>query len=255
MEILHKPTERVLSILETLANEDGMTLSALAAKTDISKGTIFPILKSLLARKYITHNEKTGLYTLGISCAVLASSTFEKEYWLRMINAEMRNVVAECNEVCQMGVLDGAHVLYIDKIQGEQTVQLVSKIGTRLPAIFSALGKAMLSQCTDEEIAALYPEGFSPVTPHSVKSLDKLREQLNSVVANGYAMDDREINQDTVCFAVPLVQKGRILAAISVSMPHFRATPEKNAQVVASLSLARERIENTLEKLPEISNF
>jgi IclR family KDG regulon transcriptional repressor len=255
MDTLHKPTERVLLILETLANEEGMTLSALAAKTGISKGTIFPILKSLLSRKYINHNEKTGLYTLGISCAVLASATVEKEYWLRMVNAEMRNVVTECNEVCQMGVLDGAHVLYIDKIQGEQTVQLVSKIGTRLPAIFSALGKAMLSQCTDEEIMALYPNGFTPVTSRSVRSPQKLREQLNEIVAKGYAMDDREINEDTVCFAVPLWQKGRILAAISVSLPYFRATQEKNEQVLASLILARKKIENTLDKLPEISHF
>ncbi len=42
MKTLHKPTERVLLILETLANADGMTLSELSLKTDISKGTIFP---------------------------------------------------------------------------------------------------------------------------------------------------------------------------------------------------------------------
>ncbi|WP_253073537.1 helix-turn-helix domain-containing protein [Sodalis ligni] len=103
MKTLHKPTERVLLILETLSNDDGMTLSGLSLKTEISKSTIFPILKSLLHRKYISYDEKSGKYTLGISCAVLASSTFEKEYWLKMINAEMRKIVADCNEVCQMG--------------------------------------------------------------------------------------------------------------------------------------------------------
>ena len=60
MKTLHKPTERVLLILETLANADGMTLSELSLKTDISKGTIFPILKSLQYRKYISHDDRNG---------------------------------------------------------------------------------------------------------------------------------------------------------------------------------------------------
>lgn len=59
----------------------------------------------------------------------------------------------------------------------------------------------------------------------------QLRQQLEWVAANGYAMDDREINDDTICFAVPLLQKGIILAAISVSLPSFRASDEKRSRL------------------------
>jgi DNA-binding IclR family transcriptional regulator len=51
----------------------------------------------------------------------------EKEFWLKTINSEMHAVVNECNEVCQLGILDDAWVLYVDKVQGDQTVQLVSR--------------------------------------------------------------------------------------------------------------------------------
>ena len=255
MKTLHKPTERVLLILETLANADGMTLSELSLKTDISKGTIFPILKSLQYRKYISHDDRNGIYTLGISCAVLASATVEKEFWLKTINSEMHAVVTECNEVCQLGILDDAWVLYVDKVQGDQTVQLVSKVGTRLPAICSALGKALLHKHRDEEILELYPQGFPSVTARSVKNMAQLRQQLDMVAANGYAMDDREINDDTICFAVPLQQKGIILAAISVSLPSFRASDEKTQQVIRALKEAKGRIESVLNKLPDIINY
>lgn len=255
MKALHKPTERVLLILETLANAEGMTLSELSLKTDISKGTIFPILKSLQYRKYISYDDRNGIYTLGISCAVLASSAVEKEFWLKMINSEMQAVVNECNEVCQLGILDDAWVLYVDKVQGDQTVQLVSKVGTRLPAICSALGKALLHKHRDEEILELYPQGFPGVTARSVANIAQLRQQLAQVAASGYAMDDREINDDTICFAVPLQQKGIILAAISVSLPFFRATDEKTQQVIHSLKNAQERIEGVLNKLPDIKNY
>lgn len=255
MKTLHKPTERVLLILETLANVDGMTLSELSLKTDISKGTIFPILKSLQYRKYISHDERNGIYTLGISCAVLASATVEKEFWLKMINSEMQAVVNECNEVCQLGILDDAWVLYVDKVQGDQTVQLVSKVGTRLPAICSALGKALLHKHRDDEIQELYPQGLPCVTPRSITSMAELRQQLTQVASNGYAMDDREVNEDTICFAVPLQQKETILAAISVSLPAFRASEEKTQQVIQSLKSAKARIESVLNKLPEIKNY
>lgn len=255
MKTLHKPTERVLLILETLANADGMTLSELSLKTDIAKGTIFPILKSLQYRKYISHDDRNGIYTLGISCAVLASSTVEKEFWLKTINSEMHAVVNECNEVCQLGILDDAWVLYVDKVQGDQTVQLVSKVGTRLPAICSALGKALLHKHRDEEILELYPQGFPSVTARSVTNMAQLRQQLERVAASGYAMDDREINDDTICFAVPLLQKGVILAAISVSLPSFRASDEKTQQVIRALKEAKGRIESVLNKLPDIKNY
>ncbi|WP_409310092.1 IclR family transcriptional regulator [Pectobacterium sp. B1J-3] len=251
---LHNPTERVLLILESLAREEKMTLSGLAQKTGILKGTIFPILKSLHHRKYVTYDPTECVYSLGVSCMALSSTTFEKEFWLQAVRAEMRNIVSECNEICQMGILEGASVLYIDKIQGEQTVQLNSKIGTRLPAIYSALGKALLYRHQDAQIMALYPEKLAPLTSHSIQNFTELRKQLDDVNRLGFAMDDREINEETICFAVPLQQKENIVAAVSVSLPYFRATEEKKSNVINSLLRAKERIELTLDKLPDIHN-
>lgn len=90
---------------------------------------------------------------------------WKKEFWLKTINSEMHAVVNECNEVCQLGILDDAWVLYVDKVQGDQTVQLVSKVGTRLPAICSALGKALLHKHRDEEILSSIRRVFLPLPP------------------------------------------------------------------------------------------
>jgi len=254
MKTFHKPTERVLVILETLANTDGMKLSEIAIQTDIAKGTLFPIIKSLQNRKYVSYDDKSGHYSLGISSAVLAGAAIEKAFWLKVIHNEMNIIVGECNEVCQLGILDEDWVLYIDKVQGDQAVQLVSRIGTRLPAFLSALGKALLHKHSNDEISALYPQGFAGVTERSVSGIQPLREQLNAVAINGYAIDDREINSDTICYAVPIEQKGHILAAISVSLPFFRADNEKTERVIDSLKRAKMRIENVLNKLPDIYN-
>lgn len=252
----HKPTLRVLDILEALAQESqGMSLTGLSEKTGILKGTIFPILKTLVDKRFISYDSHAQLYYLGIACSILSRAYLDKSYWLNMIYKEMNDIVEKCNEVCQMGILDGADVLYINKVQAQQTVQLVSHIGTRLPAIYSALGKALIARLTDSQITALYPDGFTPVTAHSVRTVGQLRQQLDAVEKNGFACDNREINEETVCYAVALHQRSKTIAAISISVPFFRITAQKTAEVTGLLLAARARIEQELDTLQEVNFY
>ena len=252
----HMPTIRVLEVLQVLAAENtGLSLTQLSDKTGILKGTIYPILKTLVEHRYISYDDNSQLYYLGIACSILSRAFFEKSYWLKMIHREMDLIVERCNEVCQMGILDGADVLYIDKVQSAQKVQLVSSIGTRLPAIYSALGKAMIVNYSDEQISQLYPAGFTPLTQYSVHTLPQLRAQLNAVKENGYAIDNKEINEETLCYAVALRQRNKIIAAISVSIPTFRSNDEKTAQVIETLLTSRERIEQELNTLDNIEFY
>lgn len=252
----HKPTLRVLEILEALAAENkGVSLTSLSEKTGILKGTIFPILKTLVEQRYISYDVNAQLYYLGISCSILSRSFLDRSYWLNMVYKEMNDIVKECNEVCQMGILDGADVLYINKVQAEQTVQLVSHIGTRLPAVYSALGKAIICEFDDRQILELYPNGFTPLTPYSITSIEQLRQQLDDVKKNGYAFDNREINEETVCYAAALRQRNSTIAAISISIPTFRATKEKIEDVTRILLAARGRIEQELNTLQDVNFY
>ncbi|EHZ6870742.1 IclR family transcriptional regulator [Providencia rettgeri] len=252
----HMPTIRVLEILQVLSAENtGLSLTQLSDKTQILKGTIYPILKTLVEHRYINYDDNSQLYYLGIACSLLSRSFFEKSYWLKMVHREMVHIVDECNEVCQMGILDGADVLYIDKVQSAQKVQLISNIGTRLPAIYSALGKAMIFNYSDQQISELYPSGLTPLTQYSVQTLAELRLQLNAVRENNYAVDNKEINEETTCYAVALRQRDKIIAAISVSIPTFRIDESKVNQVIKTLLASRERIEQELNTLEDIEFY
>lgn len=256
MSTEHMPTIRVLEVLSVLAAENtGISLTQLAGKTEILKGTLYPILKTLADRRYINYDENTQLYYLGIACSILSRSFFEKSYWLKMVHREMNNIVQECNEVCQMGILDGADVLYIDKVQSAQKVQLISNIGTRLPAVYSALGKAMIYNYSDEDILRLYPDGFSPLTKYSIRTMAELRNQLETVKNNNYAVDDKEINEETRCYAVALRQRNKIIAAISVSIPTFRNNDKKMTDIIRILLSSRDRIEQELNTLQDVDFY
>jgi DNA-binding IclR family transcriptional regulator len=252
----HKPTLRVLEILEALAAENkGMSLTKLSEKTGSLKGTIFPILKTLVEKRYVSYEAAAQLYSPGIACSMLSRSFLDRSFWLTLVYNEMSDMVKQCNEVCQMGILDGADVLYINKVQAEQTVQLASHIGTRLPAIFSALGKSLICEYSDEQIRKWYPDGFTPLTPYSTRSVEALREQLEDVKIRGYSVDNREINEETICCAIPLKQRNKTIAALSISIPVFRATETKREETVYILLAARARIEKALGAMPDVNFY
>jgi DNA-binding IclR family transcriptional regulator len=250
----HNPTARVLAILELLASSrEGMSLTALAEGAGTSKSTIFPILKTLAARRYVQLDPATLRYSLGLSSIALAEVGLSNSAWLRSIQDEMRVIVDGCHEVCQLGVLEGPNVLYVAKVQSQnQVVRLASHVGKRLPAANTALGKAMLAGCDLERLGALYPDGLESHTRYTVTSLDALYEQLQEVRRRGYAVDNRELNEETVCLAVPLRQRSKAKVALSVSIPMFRATEEARETTLRLLFAAQKRIEPLLDTLPDL---
>jgi DNA-binding IclR family transcriptional regulator len=250
----HHPTARVLDILELLASQrDGLSLSALAEKTGASKSTIFPILKTLTARRYARFDPDARRYSLGLSCVALAEAGASDSAWLGDVHEEMRAIVNGCGEVCQLGVLEGSNVLYIAKVQSQRPVRLISHVGKRHPAANTALGKAMLADYDRERLNALYPDGLRAHTQYTVTNLDALFEQLQEVRRRGYAVDNRELNEETVCLAVPLRQRAKAKAALSVSMPMFRATEETQSVALELLFATQKRVEPLLDALPDLA--
>lgn len=145
----HQPTIRVLDVLERLASApQGLSLTALAADTGFSKSTLFPIMKTLLARRYIRLAPDTLRYLWGVGGIALAGAGMAAAPWLSAINDEMRAVVQGCGEVCQMGVLEGRDILYVAKVEAKRQVRLLSQVGKRLPANCTALGRLCLPSST-----------------------------------------------------------------------------------------------------------
>lgn len=250
---LHRPTMRVLDILERLAErEGGLNLTELAAEISASKSTIFPIVRTLVSKNYISQDSRTARYSIGPSCWLLASTAGEKNVWMRIVTEAMQRVVKACDEVCQLGILTGPDILYVRKIQSTKLVRLASEVGTRLPANATALGKALLCEWDDTALHALYPDGLPVRTRFGVKTFEELRAQLDETRHHGYAVDDRECNEETICFAVALRHRGSPLAALSVSIPTFRAAKKKREEVVAEILKARTYLEKIFDAAEEV---
>ncbi|MDQ0204370.1 IclR family transcriptional regulator [Pectinatus haikarae] len=249
MDKLHMPTLRVLEVFKAIYdNEKGLTLTEISRSTGIAKGTLHPIVATLLEKEYLESNGSfisigRGAFKLGYSYAHSLS-------YLYILKPHMREIVTSCDEICQLGILDGEDVLYIEKTEPKQAIRIESSAGKTIAAYATALGKCLLSGLTEKNITILYPEKLFSYTANTVASRTGLLKTLQEVRKKGYAHEIGETNIDIECLAVPIKIENKIQAAISVSLPIFRSTPEKIEHIINVLRFHERAIETEISSLP-----
>ena len=237
----HRATARVLDILERLAaSPNGLTLTELSVDMDAPKSSLFPIVHTLEQRRYLQQEEASGRYSIGPGALALSAAAGEG---LQPIVQVMKRVVAQCQETCQLGILDHDQVLYLEKEDSTQAIRMISRVGNRLPANATAIGKALLSGLPDQKIRDLYTGGLPRLTEQTITDLEELLCQLRSVREGAIATEQEESTPQLACWAVPLRQQQHVFSALSVSVPLFRCQPEKVAQVCQCLLNAQSEIE------------
>ena len=245
---VHMPTQRVISLLEALANtESGLSLTQLSQSIGSSKGTISPILETLQQHDFVRRDKLSGRYELGRGLYLFSEGFRTQDPLMAQAQACMRQVVDACAEICQLGILSHTEVLYIAKVDSREPIQIISRVGSRMPARKTALGKALLSQSKREEVVTLFANELC-VEPFD---LEAFLEELLRVRQGAIARDIGDINPQLHCYAVPVTYAGRVDCAMSVSLPAFRDTPEKGAQVEAELRKAAARLEYFMNEAHE----
>jgi DNA-binding IclR family transcriptional regulator len=251
---LHNPTLRVLQIFDAVYNSvDGLTFAEISRRTDIAKGTLHPIVMTLLHEGFLQNFGSR--IAIGKNCFKLGYAYVHSLNYLNILKPHMRDIMAACDEICQLGILDGGDVLYVEKTEPNQAIRIESSAGKTIAAYATALGKCLLSGLTNAEIVELYPGEFIKYTVRTTPDLEALFLQLAAVRTAGYAHERGETNIDIECLAVPIKIADKVLASISVSLPIFRSTPEKIQQILAVLKLHTELIEKELVLLPMKANM
>lgn len=244
----HKPTKRVLDILDILATTTkGMTLTEIAKAIDSPKSTLHPIIQTMVQKKYIFFDENTYRYFIGIKTFCIGSAYTNNLNLLDIIKDEMKYVVKKTNEICQLGILNKDKVLYIAKVDSERAIRIISNVGKEFPAYCTALGRALLCNETLEKLKELYPEGLKKYTKNTISDFEELYKELEKVKKDSIAIEYSEIMDDLVCIAIPLVRNKKIIAAMSVSIPSFRVNNEKIKEIKETLLQSKEKIETILK--------
>jgi IclR family transcriptional regulator, acetate operon repressor len=221
--------DRALRILALIGGASrGLSLDELAARLGIPKSSLHRILAALKFRQFVSQPEAGGAYFLGTELLATAFRFHDMLDVRALIHPLLLRLTAELNETTHMAVLDGAEIVYQDKIEATHTIKLSSVIGGRNPAHATGVGKALLAWTypTDEAIKA-WAARWEPLprpTRRTVRSSAQLAGELAGVRERGYALDVEENEVGVRCAAVPIfLGKAVPAAAVSVTVLGSRA--------------------------------
>ena len=130
------------------------------------------------------------------------------------------------NEVVHLVIREDNDIVYIDKVEADNTIRMASTIGKRSPLYCTAVGKAILAQLSEEEVEEVWNNSkIEKLTEFTITDLEDMKKELEAVRLNGYAIDDEENEIGVRCVGVPVFNMfGQVEGAISVSGPTIRVT-------------------------------
>ncbi|MDT9683542.1 IclR family transcriptional regulator [Streptomyces sp. TRM76323] len=226
---------RALDILELFLDGDG-TLSApeITRRLQLPRTTVHELVTTLAARSYLVPlPEQPGRYRLGVRAYQLGSRYAEQLDLAAEGQRVAREVAETCDETVHVAILEDLDVIYIAKVDSTHAVRMVSAAGRRLPAHCTSVGKMLLASLPPHELdARIDGRELAAMTPSSLTDPDELRAALAAVRERGVATEHRESNPDVSCVAAPVRDSaGRVVAALSISVPMIRWSEEREAEL------------------------
>lgn len=219
---------RIFLVLETLAAFGPLGLSDLSRELSLNKTTVHRILNSLIFMGYVKQDSATARYRLSFKIWDIANQLLSKMDILQEARPYLRELSAAAGETVHLVQREGIHAVYIDKVESENSIRLVSKVGKRIPLYCSGVGKALLADLPDDVIQTIWEQSpHDAVTPHTVTDFSKFMKMIEETRINGFASDDEENELGVRCIAVSLpLREEAAHYAFSVSGPIHRMDAE-----------------------------
>ncbi|HUZ55296.1 MAG TPA: IclR family transcriptional regulator [Streptosporangiaceae bacterium] len=236
-----KSARRVLDVLEFIASRPGgASFPVLAEQLKLPKSSLHSLLLTLTAGGWIYLDEPSRQYRLGLRLWQVAQNFVYVDSLAQMARNHLTAARDELNETVQLAVLDGIDNVYIAKVEADHPLRLVSRVGSRLPAYATGLGKVLLSGLEPAELRRrMAGTTITRFTERTITSLPVLEQRLAEIRANGYGEDEGEYTPGVYCVAVPVRGRdGALIAAMSCSIPSARMVGdgEHRDRLVQSLS-------------------
>jgi len=249
---LVRSLERGLAVIEVFGQgRQAMTLSDVARHAKVSRAAARRLLYTLVTLGYAAFDGKhfeLRPRVLGLGFAYMSSM----DVW-DVAQPFLEDLVRETRESCSVSVLDGMEIVHVVRLPAaERLMSIAVKVGDRLPAYASAMGRVQLAALPDTALDRYFADAqISAVTEKTVTDEKKLRVILAQVRKQGYAEVDGELEIGLRALAVPISDRtGRVVASIALSTLSSQVTRRGAANpLLAPLQGCAMRIRQALSRL------
>ncbi|GGN35900.1 MULTISPECIES: IclR family transcriptional regulator [Marinomonas] len=205
-----------------------LRFAELVELSELPKATAHRQLNTLLEHGLVRFDEHKQAYYPGYGLLALAHRTWANLDIRDVAAAPMRDLWSSTQETIHLAVLDGADVIYIDKLESPKSLRLYSAVGKKGPVYCTGVGKAMLAFLPDDKQKDIIDhQAFFRHTEHTLTTPEALKVNLAQIREKGISLDLEEHEMGIKCAAAPIFNsRHEAVAAISVTAPAFRTSDD-----------------------------
>ncbi|HEY3574666.1 MAG TPA: IclR family transcriptional regulator C-terminal domain-containing protein [Arthrobacter sp.] len=238
---------RGLAVIRAFDTEHAdMTLTEVAARTDLTRATARRFLHTLVELGYVRTDGKTFALTaqvLQLGYAYLSGLSLPQ-----LAQPHLEELSLKLGESTSAAVLDGTDIAYIARVTTRRIMTIGITVGTRFPAYATSMGRVLLAGLPPEQLKEyLAAAEIKPLTPRAVGTVKELLAVLDKVRAQGWCLLDQELELGLMSVAAPVYHGRKVVAAVNVSLQaqSVAAKPDREAY----LESVRKEIVATAERI------
>jgi len=218
-----KPLIRGIEVIEILSQEGPMDIEKIYNLTKIPRSSIYRILCTLeytgYAQRIKNNKNQSDLWELNYKLLTIANGILNKIDIKNKVRDILEELAYKTKEIVQLGVYNNGKVMYIDVVKKFKSIIGFAEVGSELPINVSAAGMVLATALSEDELEKLLKkEKFLKNTSNTIVESSKIKEKLNEVANQGYAIDDQQYATGVRCMAAPVYDyNNKIVAAINIT--------------------------------------
>lgn len=236
---------KALDVLDQVAQFGRpVRFGALLEISPYPKATLYRFLQTLTSQRMLEYDPETQTYSLGVRLVRLAHAAWTQSSLAPLARSALDALSARIGLTVHLAQLDHGQVLYVDKRNAAEPVDMYSQAGKVGPAYCTGVGKAMLAFLPElEQSRALSQQSYHKFTPQTLTTPQMLRDELRAIATRGHAYDREEHEPGIICIAVPILSaRGRVLGGISITGSTQDMTYKDLDALVPDLAATAEQI-------------
>lgn len=243
--------DRLFGTLELLAEKGSAAVMEVSDALGLNKTTAHRILSSLVYMGYACQNPESGRYEPTLKVVNLSNKVMGHMDIVQIVRPYLRKLMEMTNETVHFVRREGIDAVYIDKVESYRNgIQMVSRIGSRIPLYCSGVGKAMVSEMDEDMVKDIWNRStITAYTPYTITNYEAFTDELEQIRERGYALDNEENEAGVRCIAVSLnTFTEQEQYAFSISAPVSRMNNERIHELAEYILAIKKQIEESMYK-------
>ncbi len=210
---------RSVQVMDLLARRGPLGVREMARQLSLPLGSVHRMLIDL-AEEHVVERTAAGDWELSHKLLEISSLQLNRLEFPSLARPFCERIAEASGETANVNALSGLSSICIDKVRGNEGMQLDWPIGSRGPLYCGGAGKALLAYLGDADQERVIAGPLGPFTPNTITDPEELRAELARIRQRGYSIDNQEIVMGVYCLSVPIFGRaGKPVGAISVSGP------------------------------------